>query len=1055
MLMKFLFGDDIFISYSRRDGAKYAAALANELSKPGNDFSCFLDQWGASAANELSKPVLRAIERSSVLVLIGTAGAAGSPLVQQEVKLFSRKKWLRSLRPVLPINIDGELNAVSWAELTGLHRVPETDEARDDGEPSQSVIKLIADSYSYTKRAQRTRWLSIVALILLISSVTVGSFAAYQARRANAEARRANAESQRANEEAQTARVQAEEARQSKARADTEAEKAQKSAAEAKRQQGIADEKAREAEHQAKVATENARTAKSQELSAHAKAISSLDPRAAVLEALDAVHVKTTSEAEDALRTTLLKFPEQRVLSGHGEVILSTDFSPDDRFVVTTSIDGVARIWNTQTGELIKSIKDNQTPILAAAISPDGKYLVLSGMNISMPGFVVGEGAGIADNRFVQVRDFPSGEIRHTLRDASGTNISFSRDGRLAVLSAGVIRKSNLSAWAGTATVVLDLDSGKTIKLPEGLIIGGAVFTAANKLLLAGTEDFTNRKVKIELIEDLKTITSKTTSTNSSDMPKVIAASTGDRALMLTSDGLAILNSGTGEIVTSIKGSFNCAEFSRNGELIATGGDDGKVKIYATANGDQLASFDGHPTSVSSVTFTADDQYLVVGGADNVLRVWRKQPANDPTVSVNPASVAPASRQTAFGTFERVAELTGHAASITNVMISHSGDLVITAGADGTARLWDLRTIYSLNTRLEKIEGRRSYWQAAFNSLGDRAVTVGRSAHLWDAKTGAHLAMLRAKDDTKRERDVWLKGAVFSRTGKLIVIECRNEETREPFADLYDSTGVFLARLSGSINIAPNAAVTQDDKFVAFASGNEGLIWSTAENKVVKRLTGHVKEVASIAFSSNGKRLITVSKDGSARLWSFPDGRPLDKVQISSEELYDTAFSPNGRYAFIRDGYHTQWLWDTIAHQTIPLTQHDQTVMKWGFSNDSTLLFTTDNAERTLIHRSSDGRVQTLLSSGALAFTANGKFLIDDQLRVWDTKTGRLFSSPVGPTFYATGLGLTETNQLVAMNRDGAIVRRALEETSSLNTLLSIAKKRTPKASDQNQKPPH
>ena len=65
MLLRFLFGDDIFISYLRKDGANYAAALANELSKPGRDFSCFLDQWGASAANELSKLVtpLRAVLR--------------------------------------------------------------------------------------------------------------------------------------------------------------------------------------------------------------------------------------------------------------------------------------------------------------------------------------------------------------------------------------------------------------------------------------------------------------------------------------------------------------------------------------------------------------------------------------------------------------------------------------------------------------------------------------------------------------------------------------------------------------------------------------------------------------------------------------------------------------------------------------------------------------------------------------------------------------------------------------------------------------------------------
>ena len=1041
MLMRFLFGDDIFISYSRRDGAKYAAALANELSKPGNDYSCFLDQWGASAANKLSKPVLRAVDRSSVLVLIGTAGAAGSQLVQQEVKLFSRKKWLRSLRPVLPINIDGALNAVSWAELTGLHRIPETDEARSDGVPSQAVIKLIADSYSYTKRAQRTRWLSIGALILLIASLAVGGFAAYQARRANAEARRANAESQRANEEAQTARVQAEEARKSKARADAEAANAQKSAAEAKRQQGIADEKAREAEHQAKVAEENARTAKSQELSAHAKTISSLDPRAAVVEALDAVRVKTTPEAEDALRTSLLKFPEQRVLSGHRELILSTDFSPDDRFVVTTSMDGIARIWNVETGGLVKSIQDEQTPILSAAISPNGKYLVLSGMNTRMPGFAVGKGAETADNQFVQIRDFPSGEIRQTFRDTSGLNISFSRDGGFAVLSPRELSVSNVSIYVGTPPVVLDLDAGKTIKLPEGLTIGHAVFTPANKILIAGTDASEKQKVKIDVIEDLKTTTATARDIEAFGSAELITASTGDRTMLLAADGLVLLDS-TGEIVASVKGHFIRAEFSQNGQLIATGDNEGRVKIYAAATGDLLAAGEGNPTSVSSVTFTADNQHLVVTGADNVLRILRIRPAADPS----PASVTPAA-------IEEVAELTGHAAPITNVKTSHSGDLILTAGSDGTARLWDLKTLYSPNTPLEKIDARQTYWEAAISPLGDRAVTVGRSTHLWDTKTGAHLAVLAKDPSAKRERRVDSMRAVFSRTGRLIIIA--REDDDEPFAEVYDAGGIYLARLPGSVNTAPGAAVTPDDKFVAFASGNDGLIWSTAENRVVKRLTGHAGEVASIAFSPNAKRLITVGKDGSARLWSFPGGRSLEKVQINAEGLYDTAFSPNGRYAFVRDGYHTQWLWDTSAHKVIRLAEHDQTVTKWGFSNDSTLLFTTDMSGKTLIHKTSDGGIQTSLSTGVLAFTANDKFVIDTDLWVWDAKSGRLFSSRVGPGLLARALNLSEYNQLTAITDDNSIVHRALDETSSLNTLLSIAEKRTRKASAQSQKTTH
>ncbi len=42
-LRRFLFGDDIFISYSRVDST-YALSLANELTK--KKLSCFLDQWG-------------------------------------------------------------------------------------------------------------------------------------------------------------------------------------------------------------------------------------------------------------------------------------------------------------------------------------------------------------------------------------------------------------------------------------------------------------------------------------------------------------------------------------------------------------------------------------------------------------------------------------------------------------------------------------------------------------------------------------------------------------------------------------------------------------------------------------------------------------------------------------------------------------------------------------------------------------------------------------------------------------------------------------------------
>lgn len=42
-IFKFLLGDDIFISYSRADGATYASGLASRLADLA--FSCKLDQW--------------------------------------------------------------------------------------------------------------------------------------------------------------------------------------------------------------------------------------------------------------------------------------------------------------------------------------------------------------------------------------------------------------------------------------------------------------------------------------------------------------------------------------------------------------------------------------------------------------------------------------------------------------------------------------------------------------------------------------------------------------------------------------------------------------------------------------------------------------------------------------------------------------------------------------------------------------------------------------------------------------------------------------------------
>src|ERR1043165_1035353 len=446
MIRRFLFADDIFISYSRKDGAKYAAALANELSKPGNDYSCFLDQWGASADHELSAPVLRALKHSYMLVLIGTAGATASSLVHQEVQLFSNRRWVQPRRPVLPINIDGALTNLDWPELAGLYRVPETSDARREGLPSETVVRLIVNSNSYTKRSQRMRLLSLVAMFLLVASVFTSVFAAYMAKQSRAASLRANVESERANKESLNAKIQTEAALNNKRDAEREAEKAKENANLAQRQQKIADEKSREAKQQTAIAQENIRTSRSQELSAHAKAISTVDPRAGVLAAIEAVRIKPTEEAEDALRATLLRFPEHEILRGATQEIRTAEFSADDAWVITTSFDGKARLYDVSTSHLAATFDGPQAPILAAAFSPNGKYIVLSGMNASFAGINVGESTSESNaNTFTEVVSLESRKVVHKLTDVAGGQITFSADSRFAIISYAPITKANMT----------------------------------------------------------------------------------------------------------------------------------------------------------------------------------------------------------------------------------------------------------------------------------------------------------------------------------------------------------------------------------------------------------------------------------------------------------------------------------------------------------------------------------------------------------------------------------------------------------------------------------
>ena len=65
-----------------------------------------------------------------------------------------------------------------------------------------------------------------------------------------------------------------------------------------------------------------------------------------------------------------------RQFLGHTRVIGSANFSPDGKSLATASYDGTARLWNVQTGQELRRYTGNTSPVQNVVFSPDGKFIL-------------------------------------------------------------------------------------------------------------------------------------------------------------------------------------------------------------------------------------------------------------------------------------------------------------------------------------------------------------------------------------------------------------------------------------------------------------------------------------------------------------------------------------------------------------------------------------------------------------------------------------------------------------------------------------------------------
>lgn len=473
----------------------------------------------------------------------------------------------------------------------------------------------------------------------------------------------------------------------------------------------------------------------------------------------------------------------------------------------------------------------------------------------------------------------------------------------------------------------------------------------------------------------------------SPDDTKILSHSAGDgslrlwdaatgRLLWMTNIDVIKINKKLATLITF--------DWSPDQKLIASGSYNGTVQIWNTETGKPLHIIDAHPDDVTHVRFTPDGKQLISSSNSyefsSEIKIWN----------------------VADGTL--VKKLKGKPCSTIASAFEENGKILKTGNLDGSVLKWDLETGKLLNPQNSKCGVVRiTDGKVGFSSdLKLKAQKEGKSVALYETEGDKRIKEFPSDESTYITILFSRNDRFLSFTGydiKVFDLESgenfKFDEVNSGFTVDISGDGRFYAQgggfgdasikvseirtgksyfIDGHPGIIGDIAYSLDGKYLAVGGSDKAIyIFDVAKKALLKKFLDHSKPLKKLAFSPDGKILISADDEGFLQIRDWQNEKVLKKLQsdngINTPQKLE--FSRNGKYLLL------------LINGSLGIFE----TKEWN------ILQTIKTKEG---YKSVSGNMTTEYSSvpiSSATFAENGAKIItthdDETLRIWDTLSGK------------------------------------------------------------------